>query len=99
MLFDVPRNKTRLELIKEQHGIETHNAGPHWGRKNHPWSACHMPSARELAQDCDDTVKDIADAVAKFCRLLEEQGLLVTGETEADAVVELCRNLEIPCVL
>lgn len=25
MLFEVPRNKTRLEMAKEQHGIETRN--------------------------------------------------------------------------
>ena len=27
MLFEVPRNKTRLELVKEKHGIETTDQG------------------------------------------------------------------------
>lgn len=97
-LFELPPpNKTRLQALKETHGIETHHADllP----KDHPWSACHMPSARELAAGYDETVADIGEAAAKFCRLLDEQGLLVTGETEADAVITLCRNLNIPCVL
>lgn len=92
---DSPSRKEKLDAFKAKHQIETHNAGPGWGKANHPWSACLMSAAREMGEEYETPVKNIGDAVAHFCRLLDEAGLLVTGETERDAVRRLCEKNDI----
>jgi hypothetical protein len=99
-LLDVPpTHPTRHEILqafKTRQGVWTHNA--HFrDRKEHPWSALLVPRARKMLAgyigggDPDDPVS----LIAGYCRLLDEAGLLVTGETELDAVQRLCAANEI----
>lgn len=94
-LFDLPKDspsrKQRLDAFKREHGIETH----YCRGVDYPWLACHMPSAREIASEYDETIATLADAIAKFCRLLDECGALVEANSERQAVEQLCVNLGI----
>lgn len=102
LLFDVPKDsptrKEQIEAFKAKHSIETHNAGPKWGRENYPWSACLMPAARKFGYGVTEQ-SNIYDAVAKVGRLLSEAGYLVEGRTEREAIQMLCQNCDIPCDL
>lgn len=104
LLFNVPKDrpsrKERIKAFKELHGIETHYAGRTWGKKNNPWDACLMPRARQIGSNygCNET-STLGELVGSVCRLLEEAGVLVTGETECDAIRTLCENNKIPCDL
>lgn len=102
LLFNVPKDrpsrKERIKAFKQLHGIETHYAGKGWGKENHPWSACLMPAARTFGYGVTET-SDLFDVVSKVARLLEEAGVLVTGETEREAIRTLCENNKIPCDL
>jgi hypothetical protein len=94
---DRPTRSQRVTKFKAQHFIHTHNAGPGWKKEDHPWSACHMPTAYKcgyIKQGCN-----MFDAVARAGQLLEECGVLTTGETEAHAIRRLCENLELHCDL
>jgi len=97
-LFDVPKDspstKERLHAFMAKHGIETHYAGKALGRENYPWAACLMPRARQFGYGVTAT-DDLFECVAKVGRLLEEAGVLVEGQTEREAVEELCRQQHI----
>lgn len=101
LLFDVPKSATKLESLKLKHGIETHFSS-NMCREDHPWIACHMPKAREIAshyEDGDVSKLTMGALFAGYCRLLDEAGVEATGETEPDAVFRLCKQLNIPCIL
>jgi hypothetical protein len=89
-LLDVPpTHPTRQEILqafKTRQGVWTY-CGKGMKREEHPWEALLVPSGGEP----DDPVS----LIAGYCRLLEEAGLLVTGETELDAVQRLCAANEI----
>jgi hypothetical protein len=70
-LFDVPQNKTRLELVKEKHGITT--------------------TRRPLFET------EGAEGWAAW--LNTSQGWVHFGDTESDAVLELCRKQNIEVIL
>ena len=90
LLFDVPAGKTRRELFKERHQIETH-----YCKGGEPdWLAVHMPSARKCGYGVTET-SSLFDCVAKVGRLLDESGIAGYGETEADAIVESCKAVGI----
>lgn len=90
-----PSRKEKLDAFKLKHGIETHTAG--WDRKDFPWCACLMPKAKEIAGPYMRGDKpDLFNLVAHAGRLLEEAGVLVTGETERMAVGTLCEENGIP---
>lgn len=96
LLFDVPKNKTRLELIKEKHGIQTHFT--RGMGDNSDWVAVLMEPVWKLGYgvkhgDC------IPMCFAHVGRLIDDYGLAGYGATEADAVLELCQENNIPCVL
>lgn len=87
LLFDLPPTKTRRELFKARHQIETHfckGAQP-------DWMAAHMPSARELGYGVTAT-SSLFDCVAKVGRLMDEAGIAGYGATEAEAIVEACKG-------
>ena len=102
LLLDVPKTHPtryeRLQAFKERQGIWTHRASFR-DRKDHPWSALLVPRSRlRLAGylgegDPDDPMS----LIAGYCRLLDESCLLVTGETELDAVQTLCSENNIIC--
>ena len=83
-LFEVQRNKTRLELVKEQHGIETY----HTPGMDDPWMAI-LPSH-------SDKGKDIMTIFADYCRLYDEAGHVGYGNTEDGAIVALAHQLKLP---
>jgi len=87
--------KERIEAYKKEHDIETHNAAFR-KRSDHPWSACWMKAARKIEYLGILPTDGIAEACAKGCRILEEQDLLVTGETERGALRELADRCGLP---
>jgi hypothetical protein len=90
MLFDIPKNKLKITVFKEKHGIETlfsKGCEP-------PWCALHMPTARKYGYGVTET-SSFGDCVAKVCRLLDESGVMGYGETEAEAIVETCKSVGI----
>jgi hypothetical protein len=99
-LLDVPpTHPTRQEILqafKTRQGVWTY-CGKGMKREEHPWEALLVPRARKMLAgyigggEPDDPVS----LIAGYCRLLEEAGLLVTGETELDAVQRLCAANEI----
>lgn len=95
-----PTRHERLQAFKERQGIWTHHASFR-ERKEHPWSALLVPRARlRLAGYLKgDKPDDPVSLIAGYCRLLDEWCLLVTGETELDAVQTLCSENHIPCDL
>lgn len=96
-LFEVPKNKTRLQLAKETHGIETHHAPP--GVEN-PWCAIHRQLVVDRFSGYGVTEEmSMGEIFSKVCRLLDEMNLVGYGDTEAEAVLDLCRNLNIPITL
>lgn len=89
-LFDVPKDrptrKQRLEAFKEQHEIFT------YGNKNAGWDAMLVSKARESLLGYDGVaVASPIELIMDYCRLLEESQLLISGETEREAIEELCR--------
>lgn len=85
-LFEIPAGKTRRQLFKEKHQIETH-----FCRDGNPdWLAMHMPSARKFGYGVT-AESTMFDCVAKVGRLLDESGVAGYGDTEADAIVATCQ--------
>lgn len=93
---DRPSRKERINEFKKLHNIVTLKSS--LPRKDEPWFACLMTSARKFGYGVTEQ-SDLFDCVAKVGRLMEESGVLVTGETEADAIRTLCENNKIPCDL
>lgn len=94
LLLDVPKDspsrKQTLAAFKKAFNIFTHNANFRT-RKEHPWSALLCP--RPMTDD------EAVQHIASYCRILDEARLLVTGETERDALRTLCQENSIPCYL
>ena len=103
-LFDIPtnpkpsvlRNRAKAKLfadekrrLKKLWHIWTHHAD-FMSREDHPWSALLFD--KELREE----YKEPEEAIAHYCRILDEQGRLVTGETERQAIKLLCEKNEIP---
>lgn len=97
LLFNVPRNKTRLQIAKETHGIETHHAPA--GVEN-PWCAIHRQIVEDKFAGYGVTPEmSMGEIFSKVCRLLDESKLVGYGDTEAECVLDLCRNLKIEIIL
>lgn len=90
MLFNIPRNRTRLEQFKAKQQIETHHAP----RCEMPWAALHLPTARKYGYGVHEK-SGLMDCVAKVGRLLDESGVMGYGLTEADAIVATCKACNI----
>lgn len=100
-LFEVPKTapsrRDKIKAFKAEHVIETHHCGS-MSRKEHPWMACLMSSARKLGYGVTEK-SDLFDIIAKVGRLADEAGICVTGETEIQAIRTLCENNGIECNL
>lgn len=96
-LFELPPpNKTRLQALMEKHSIETLDSDESMG--NGRWLAMLMPACRKLGYGVTEK-SDMFDIIAKVGRLVDEAGYSGYGPTEVDAVVALCRQNKIACVL
>lgn len=104
-LFNVPKDrptrKERIEAFKREHGIWTYG-----DKKNrvgdHAWDAMSVTLACERLSGYDlseEVRKEPIMLIAGYCRLLEEMGILVTGQTEVEAIRVLCVNIGIVCEL
>lgn len=84
-----PSRQERLDAFKAKHGIETHRSDLR--REDHPWCACLMPAARRTAEAyMKGDPPTLFNMILHAERLLDEAALLVTGETEREAVATLC---------
>jgi hypothetical protein len=100
LLFDVPPDtkslKWKLNEFKAKNGVWTHCAPPEIEGR---WTALLMPGNPHINpipyQDAFKTFEPM-DIIAGYCRVLDDAGFLVTGETEREAIENLCRNLNIP---
>lgn len=99
-LIDVPKDsptrKERFSDFKAEHWIWTHKTNG----MDYPWTALAYAHGLEMLKGYDlteDQRNDPILLIAGYCRLLDEAGLLVTGNTERAAVRELCGNLKITC--
>lgn len=94
-LFEVPKTHPgrvdRLKALKKRQGIWTWHC-KEFRREDHPWEALLVPRARRRLAGYSGTAESDApeDLIMNYCRLLEEAGLLVSGETELQAVRALC---------
>lgn len=93
-LFDVPRDRptkkqtwrAQLEWFKNNSGIFTH------GHNDTGWHAMIVPRSREILAGYPNTAHVPAiELIMDYCRLLEEADLLTVGNTERQAIEELCR--------
>lgn len=98
LLFDVPRNKTRLEIVMEKHVIHTHDSHV----VNYPdfprWVAVLMPPCWKMGYSAKDGM-GIAELYSHVGRLIDEGDLSGYGETEERAVLEVCAKNGIQIVL
>lgn len=104
-LIDVPKDsptrKQRVEAFKKEHGIWTHGNKKN-GVGDHAWDALSVLHAHAGLDGYGLTEIQRLEPMAlvsAYCRLLDEWGLLVTGETEVKAIRTLCRNIDLPCDL
>jgi hypothetical protein len=87
-----------VKAFKQAHDIETHNAGKGFGPGK--WSAIHWPTVRKCPYYEKGAHDTMFDAIAGLCRVLEEEmHCLTEGDTEREAIRELCHNLGITCTL
>lgn len=84
-LFSIPESLSpRLRWIAA-HGILSHHS-PHCPES--PWMALKPVDA--------DKGKAIGDIMAESCCLYDEAGMIGYGMTEADAILDLAVNLNLP---
>jgi hypothetical protein len=87
--------RDRISELKAKHGIFTQNA-PSDGKPN--WLAFSLPFCVEALKSYNLSDAEKTEPLclyAGYCRLMEEQGMLVDGaETEAEAVLETIKRLE-----
>lgn len=83
-LFAIPETKSPRLLWIEKHGVLTHHA-PHCDED--PWMAI-IPM--------DGHKGSVGAIMAEWCRLYDECNAVGYGKTEADAIVDLACNLNIP---
>lgn len=95
LLIDVPRTgpsrRQKLAAFKREHGIETH----HVPGAEDGWCAAHLPSARRLGYGVEPT-DDLPACAAKVGMLMDEAGIAAYGNTEREAIDQVCRNCGLP---
>jgi len=111
MLFNVPKNVTpaqtrranrraNLKAIKREHGIETHRST---SVETDAWMAiCRPQIVKALSgYETEKALQEMSmfDLFAGYCRLIEEWKLVAYGDTEAEAMLNLCRDNNIPADL
>ena len=101
MLLEVPKDsfthKQRLNQIKSLCQIETHNCKI----EDEPWIAVHMPQAIKLVGPYvpDGEPKDLFTLFFHGCRLMRDCEVMMTGNTEREAVRKLVGALGLPLTL
>lgn len=101
-LLDVPKmapsreelSQREIEYVKAQHGIWTHKSGA-FKRGEHPWTALLLatgPCGADIPYSAQMQRMTPMEMIAGYCRVLDEHGLLTTGETEREAMEELMSN-------
>lgn len=97
MLFDVPKNKTRLEIAMEKHTIHTHDSG--WSDEDFPrWVAVLMEPVWRMGYGVKEG-DDIGTCYMHVGRLIDEGEFSGYGATEKEAVLDVCRKNQIMVVL
>jgi hypothetical protein len=90
-LLDVPKDRPsrqqKLDEWKRKHNVWTHHA-KQMRREDEPWSA--------LLKLPNETEDAMWARIGSRCLALEDEGTLVTGETERLAIERLCENFELP---
>lgn len=92
--FSLPTRKQRRALaicaVKLRYGIFTHHA-PHLDREAGRWCALWIPPRGHKYHDPEWQSMTPIDLIAKCCIRLEDCGFLVTGKTEAEALIAVCK--------
>jgi hypothetical protein len=90
-LFDVPKDspsrEQRLAEFKREHGVWTYHS-KHMSREDECWSALLLLPG--------ETEKAMWERIGSRCSALEDEGSLVTGRTEREAIERLCENCGLP---
>jgi len=93
---DSPSRKERIESFKRLHGIQTHDAGSEWPRSDLRWCALLFELAwGHFSGYCKE--KSLVGLMAGACRLVDEYGLVGFGDTEIEAIHDLCSQNKIHC--
>lgn len=98
-LFELPPpQKTKLQLVKEQHTIYTHHT-PGMG-EGMDWMAVLMPPVWKLGE-CYGVKHgdDIPTCYSHIARLIDEGDYSGYGNTEVEAIIELCQQNKIAVIL
>lgn len=96
LLFDVPRNRTRLEIAMEKHTIHTLRS-PGMG-PGLDWLAVLMKPVWQMGYGVKEGI-DIVECYAHVGRLIDEGDFSGYGDTEEEAVLDVCRKNQIQIVL
>ena len=96
-LFELPPpQKTRLQTVMEQHGIETwDNNDPTDPRR---WMAYLMPACRKLGYGLTEK-SDMVEIHGKVCRLVGSAGYSGCGAIEVEAVLVVCKQNNLHVIL
>lgn len=91
-----PRQKSRLQIAKETHTIHTlHSPGMDAGLD---WIAVLMPPVWEMGYGVKEGMS-IAECYSHVARLIDEGEFSGYGQTEAGAVLDVCRKNRIEIIL
>lgn len=102
LLFNAPKTRPskakKLSEFKSQHGILTHDSGRQPDGGIMRWVAVKVPPKR---LDDGGPIKGMSlfDMCANFCRLLDEGGWTGYGNSELEAVRDVCKTRGICCDL
>ena len=87
-LFELPEpQETQAQRVKRENGIWVHLSK----ESEPPWSAWLMPHIK--------TDQEFGEEISRMCCSYDEGGRVGYGDTEKDAIFDLCRKQNIPCVL
>lgn len=74
-----------LKRLKAVECVKTHHSAI---MIDAPWMA--------ILPETDDRERDVGDIMADKCRLYDEAGWIGYGDTEEEAIIDLCCNMKIP---
>lgn len=93
LLFDVPKNRTKLDLFKERNGVWIHKMDPEI-RHPEPWFAMLFEHAKRHISYAltDDEEKSPVALIAGYGNLIQNAGWCADGTTEEDACFKLAQQ-------
>ncbi len=94
LMFDVPKAPTKRQLAKQLNGIVTHYSS----NCEMPWMAAHMPSIYKMGYGVKHGMS-VGECFSLVCRLIEEAGYCAYGNSEDEAIIQLCKQLGISIIL